>query len=181
MGANQTSFEPRKSGNPAGRPPGRRALPPHDKVLGRRMLVTQGGNTRYVSADEAFLLYLLQQVMKGKSGIAENELLRDLEKAKSDRRIRERPIKIERRSIPCGVFMYTTALRHLKIVRVIDRFRTSIRFLIEPWIVQKALARLGDKQLTEAYQTEISAHVGSPNKVLWPDWWTVRPWLDKAR
>ncbi len=178
MGVNNTSFKPGKSGNHKGRPRGRHAMPPHDKVLSRQVTINEGGHLRQVSAAEAFLLYLIQKGRKGESGTVVSELLRDLQKAQSNRTTRQQKITIHRILIPKGVFMFTTALRFLKIVRVVNALQSSIRFLIEPWIVQKALVRLGDNQLTTAEQAEVAAHVGSPQKVTWPKWWTVRPWTN---
>lgn len=44
---------------------------------------------------------------------------------------------------------------------------------LNPWIVEAALERRGDRRLTVEEQQEVFANTRSPNKVNWPDWWEV--------
>jgi hypothetical protein len=53
----------------------------------------------------------------------------------------------------------------------LDRFRPSARMKIEPWLVQAALARLGERRLTVEEQAEIVAVTRAPGRVRWPEWW----------
>jgi hypothetical protein len=66
-------------------------------------------------------------------------------------------------------------LRSLKMATKLDPYRDTARMAIEPWIVQKALERLGNKRLTEAEQRTVVEATRTPRKVRWPDWWTVMP------
>jgi len=45
---------------------------------------------------------------------------------------------------------------------------------IEPWLVEAALARLGDRQLSVEEQGKVVAAVRTPWRVRWPDWWSVK-------
>ncbi len=56
----------------------------------------------------------------------------------------------------------------------LDRFRETARMALEPWIVEAALARLGDRRLTVDEQQSIVNATRTPRKVRWPDWWAVR-------
>ena len=66
----RTQFRKRQSGNPAGRPPGRKKEPPYEAVLGQMVTVREDGIERRLTAAEAFLLYLTKQGLKGDSAAA---------------------------------------------------------------------------------------------------------------
>ena len=55
-----------------------------------------------------------------------------------------------------------------------DEFRPTARILIEPWLVEAALQRLGDRRLTPAEQITVWNATRTPKKVNWPEWWTHR-------
>jgi hypothetical protein len=42
---------------------------------------------------------------------------------------------------------------------------------LEPWLVERALDRLGDRRLNAKQQATVVAATGTPGKVQWPDWW----------
>ncbi|WP_340588936.1 hypothetical protein [Erythrobacter alti] len=54
------------------------------------------------------------------------------------------------------------------------RDEKRVRWEINQWAVEAALARLGDRQLTTAEQREVWNNSRSPHKVAWPDWWTEK-------
>ena len=60
-----TRFRKGRSGNPKGRPPGRKKKPPYEAVLGQMVTVREGGIERRVTAAEAFALYLTKQGLDG--------------------------------------------------------------------------------------------------------------------
>ena len=47
--------------------------------------------------------------------------------------------------------------------------------VLEPWIVEAALARFAEKRLTPEQQEIVLKATRTPAKVRWPDWWVVRP------
>ena len=66
----RTRFRKRQSGNPAGRPPGRKKEPPYEAVLGQMVTVREDGIERRLTAAEAFLLYLTKLGLDGDSSAA---------------------------------------------------------------------------------------------------------------
>lgn len=69
----------------------------------------------------------------------------------------------------------TLALETLRMGRKLDRFRPSIRVVLEPWLVQAALARFGERRLSREEQETVVEATRTPDKVDWPDWWEVKP------
>ena len=47
--------------------------------------------------------------------------------------------------------------------------------MLEPWVVEAAIARLGDRQLTAEEQVTVLKATRTPKKVKWPDWWVLVP------
>ena len=47
--------------------------------------------------------------------------------------------------------------------------------LLEPWIVEAALERLGKRRLTREQQEIVVRATRTPRKVRWPAWWEVTP------
>jgi hypothetical protein len=56
----------------------------------------------------------------------------------------------------------------------LDRFRPAARMVLEPWIVEAGLARLGERKLTREEQAKVVQATRTPHKVRWPDWWEIR-------
>jgi hypothetical protein len=61
----------------------------------------------------------------------------------------------------------------LRQLRITNR-RTCSRVLLEPWVVEAALARFGERRLSLAEQTEVLRSASKPATVAWPDWWEIR-------
>jgi hypothetical protein len=57
----------------------------------------------------------------------------------------------------------------------LDRYRETARMMLEPWLVEAALARLGERRLTREEQETVVRATRTPHKVQWPDWWEARP------
>jgi hypothetical protein len=68
----------------------------------------------------------------------------------------------------------TSALVSLRMARKLDPYRETARMVLEPWVVETALARLSEK-LSPADQRTIVKATRTPHKVKWPDWWSERP------
>ena len=48
---------------------------------------------------------------------------------------------------------------------------THAQIKLEPWLVQRALDRLGDRRLTIKQRATVVAATRTPGQVRWPDWW----------
>ena len=55
--------------------------------------------------------------------------------------------------------------------RKLDRYRETAKMMLEPWLVEKALARLGDRPITIEQQKEVARVTRPPRRVRWPEWW----------
>lgn len=54
-----------------------------------------------------------------------------------------------------------------------------VRWKLNPWIVEAALARLGSHRLIEGEQREVWANTHAPEDVQWPEWWSIRESSDR--
>ena len=171
-----TRFRKGRSGNPKGRPPGRKKTPPFEAVLGQMVTVREDGVERSVTAAEAFALYLTKQGLDGNNAAA-----RQAADAIGDARAKRRKFSpqdrrklvIEFVSPPSFLSRGTvnTALVPLRMARKLDRNRNTDRMALEPWIVEVALDRLGDRRPTLLEQQRVLGATRTPKKVRWPDWW----------
>lgn len=169
-----TRFRKGISGNRRGRPKGSRKQIPYDSVLSRKVSLHDAGGERQVEAAEAFLLYLRKRWADGdptarrlltKAIEASKQLRSHIHESQIDRII----IKPVAPGSPNGAFLaLKMGVKH-------DAFRTTARILIEPWLVQASLDRLGDRRLTHNEQETVVKATRTPSKVKWPDWWEVKP------
>ncbi|MBT5051199.1 MAG: hypothetical protein HOM58_22070, partial [Rhodospirillaceae bacterium] len=142
-----TRFRKGRSGNPKGRPRGRKKELPYDAVLGQMVTIREDGVERQVTAAEAFLLHITKRGLEG-DGAAARDALAAIEEARAARGL-DRQIEIDTIIVqivsPGSV---NTALTALRMARKLDRFRPTARMALEPWLVEKALDRLGDRRLS---------------------------------
>jgi hypothetical protein len=160
-----------QSGNRGGRPRGRRREAPYEAVLGQMVTIREGGVERRVSAEEAFLLYLLKRGLEGDSA-ATRATLAAIEIAAKRRTIHWDPIVITRIIVNPG--SVTLATEHLRMARKLDPYRETARMVLEPWLIETALGNLGRK-LNAAEQRIIVKATRTPHQVRWPDWWSEHP------
>jgi hypothetical protein len=166
-------FRKGQSGNPRGRPKGSRRGVPYQAALGQTVVVRENGVDRRLTAAEAFLLQLAKKGLRG-DGVSTRQALAAIQAARETGAIDtpNEPI----------VFLTTyeepghvgDALECLRMARSLDRYRKTRRYVLETWIVQAALARLGDRRLTPDEQKIVVDAARSPGKVRWPEWWAVR-------
>ena len=165
-------FRKGQSGNPKGRPRGRRRELPYEAVLGQEVTIRENGRERRVTADEAFLLQLIKRGLDGDSAAARAAIA-----AIGD--IRGSDVSVPRSVTTVIHFVspgcVNTAVECLRIGTKLDRYRETARMVLEPWIVEAALARFAEKRLTPEQQEIVLKATRTPAKVRWPDWWVVRP------
>jgi hypothetical protein len=68
----------------------------------------------------------------------------------------------------------TSALEPLRMAKKLDRYRKTARIVLEPWLVEAALARLR-QPLSPADQRIVVEATRTPHKVRWPEWWSEHP------
>lgn len=167
-----TRFCKGQSGNPRGRPKSRSRAIPYDAVLGQMVTIREDGRERRVTAAEAFLLQLTQKGLAGDSAAARSSL-EAIEAARAQRGENEQTISvIVWKTISTGADAILEKLGLARLKYPTDKDR--VRWEISPWIVEAALARLGDRRLSRAEQKEVWANTRDRKKVQWPHWWTER-------
>lgn len=162
-------FAKGQSGNPKGRPRGRHRMAPYEAVLGQMVTIRDGAVEKRMSAAEAFMLHLAKRGLEG-DGPAGRALMATIDEASSQKVAEEMlPRTIIHAMVMPG--SVNPALEPLRIARKLDPYRPSARMMLEPWIVEVALERLGDRKLTREEQRTVLAATRTPHKVKWPDWW----------
>jgi hypothetical protein len=177
-----TRFRKGESGNPNGRPKGRRNEPPYEAVLGRPLKIRDGGVQRTVTAAEAFLLQLTKRAIEEGDVAARSALGEAIERARGRQGAESAmPTCIVRTLMnPNSV---APAILPLRMAKKLDPYRPTAKVLLEPWIVEAALARLAPNSLTPEQQAVVVDAVRTPHKVKWPAWWSYAPppQLDRDR
>ena len=165
-------FTKGQSGNPAGRPRGRRREAPYETVLGQMVTIREGGVERSVTAAEAFLLQLTKRALEGDDAAARSALAVIEEARKHTGASLSQISAIVHVCVAPG--SVTLALEPLRMARKLDPYRETARMVLEPWIVEHALARRS-QPLSPTDQRIIVEATRTPRKVKWPKWWTENP------
>lgn len=162
-------FKKGQSGNPRGRPKNRHRRIPYDLVLGQMVTIRENGKERRVTAAEAFLLQLTRNGLAGDSA-ATRASLEVLETARAKREEDAASVsKIVIEPILSGADALLQPLGIAQKKYPADERR--VRWELNPWIVEAALDRLGEKELCAYEQREVWRATRTPRKVRWPSWW----------
>jgi hypothetical protein len=167
----KTRFRKGQSGNPRGRPPGRKKELPYEAVLGQMVKVVEDGRESRVTAEEAFLTFLTRKGLEG-DGAAARAASRAMEEARARQLAENEHHVIEIKFVAPG--SVSTALEALRMGKKLDRHRETVRMALEPWVVYQALERLGERRLSIEEQRIVVGATRSPGKVRWPVWWEVK-------
>lgn len=165
-----TQFKKGQSGNPCGRPRNRHRGIPHDVVLGQMVTIREEGRKRRVTAAEAFLLQLTQKGLAGDSAAARSSLeaIEKARLARDDDRNQFQAIVIK----VVGLGM-DSILEPLGIaIKKYPTDKSRVRLELNPWVVESALDRLGERQLSVREQKAVWNATRTPRKVSWPAWWS---------
>lgn len=170
-------FRKGQSGNPRGRPRGcRNKGAPYESVLGQLVTVRSDDGERKLTAAEAFLLHMTQKGLAGDASAA-RATLEAIEAAPGNTAATKRTditeILINFRGTKRDQRLDQT-LRDLGMARKLDAYRDTARVLLEVWLVELALQRLGDRHLSTGEQKAVWRGTRTPWKVNWPEWWSYR-------
>jgi hypothetical protein len=120
-------FRKGQSGNPKGRPRGRRRELPYEAVLGQQVMIRENGRERRVTAAEAFLLQLTKLALDGDSAAgAAIAVLGDM---------RGSDVSVPRLAEIAVCYVspgsVNTAVECLRIGTKLDRYRETARMVLE--------------------------------------------------
>ena len=158
------------SGNPKGRPKRKDKGLPYARILDRKVTIKDGLGARQVTAEEAFILYLRKKALDGNEAAQER-----LEEIQAFRRERDPDLGPEGITTIVRVIVSpgnpNRALRLLRMAVKLYRFQPHAQIKLEPWLVQHALDRLGDRRPSPMEQATVVDATRTPGKVRWPEWW----------
>lgn len=169
-----TRFKKGRSGNPRGRPKGGKNSIPYDTVLGQFVTVVEDGVERRITAAEAFLLHLAKKGLEGDAGAA-TKTLGAIEAARDKNILTADEQTVATFILIGGRNSVGTSLEALRIGTVQRRHTPQEKLKLQPWVVDRALERRGERPFSIEEQKKIYEATRTPHKVNWPDWWAYNP------
>lgn len=171
-GSNDTWFRKGESGNPAGRPKARpRPASAFGIILDRTLTITQGGNTREMTIDEALHYKTYQQAIAG-SRMARRTLLKMIAKREKALAAKAPPFK------PVVIMLEPTdpdnAFGALCLLGIATRDHSwgdeypEVHLLLEPWAVQLALNRRAALRLDKRDVADVNRCTRNRQTLIWP-------------
>ena len=139
--------------------------------MGQMVTIREDGRERRVTAAEAFLLHLTKRGLEGDSAAARASLAAIEEARLSSKRDEPTISGIVTHYVEPGAV--GSALDPLGLAVKLKRHSKDAYYRLQPWIVQAALERFGDRRLTVEEQGVVMNATRSPEKVVWPEWWSV--------
>ena len=163
-----TRWEKGRSGNPAGRPAKRR---PHvsafDIIFDKVLTVTQGGQERELTIDEALQLQTYRAALNG-SRMAIRKILKMIEKREEALAKKHKPVKS-----PFTIKFHHSgenANQALRLLEIAD-YESSMnsgRMFVNAWATQAALSRPGRKKFSEKDVKDITFFTSDAETLRWP-------------
>jgi hypothetical protein len=158
------------SGNPKGCPKRKGEGLPYARILDRLVTIKDDLGPRQVTAQEAFIFYVRKRALDGDDAAREwYDEIQAFRRAHEPAPHPEGPNTIVVRYISAD--NPNQALLKLKMARKLYPGQPHARIKLEPWLIQRALDRLGDRRLTTREQANVFAATCTPGKVRWPEWW----------
>ena len=170
-------FKPGQSGNPKGGPrgPRRRRSSRRSKFLDQKISCSIGGRPFKGQRREALVTAaIMWSLAKRNFGLQQLLLkLRDQLDEKQSHIDRENPVHVihDWPSRPDHVGCIEAAAEVAGFGVKAYRKQKSARVLLENWVVEEALAKLGERRLDREQQKLVLEAVRFPKKMNWPDWW----------
>lgn len=131
--------------------------------------IREDGAERQVTAAEALMLQLTKRGLEGDNAAA-LACFAAIEEARERQGIGSPRICI---CLVAGGSL-PLALEPLRMAKKLDRYRKTARLMLEPWLVEAALARL-PQPVSPTDQRIVLNATRTPHKVRWPEWWSEYP------
>ncbi len=128
--------------------------------------IREDGRERRVTAAEAFLLQLTEKGLEGCSASARASLA-SIEQARAAKRAGPDGVlnfRIVRRAFGLCCIVEDLGMA----IRVNATSKANVRLKLKPWVVQAAVDRMADKQLSVDQQAIVVASTRTPEKIKWP-------------
>jgi hypothetical protein len=134
--------------------------------------IREDGAERRVTAAKALLLQLTKRALEGDDAAVRASLAVIEEARERHGAGQSRISAIVLVSVAPG--SVTSAIEQLRMARKLDPYRETAGMVLEPWLVEAALAGLS-QPLSPADQRIIIKATRTPHKVGWPEWWSENP------